>query len=92
MKKVYWILYAAAVCMTALGLIFRDLFHTLDVVLAILGIVLFLGTFMHFSYRNARKCPHCGAVYHSGLAALQKKDGMIRCYKCDMIIRLDPEK
>ncbi|MBQ8187277.1 MAG: hypothetical protein IJX93_03855 [Clostridia bacterium] len=89
MKK-YRILYAAALGMTALGLILRGGLRGIGIVLVIGGIVLFLAALGYSAYRNARRCPHCGAAYDPRIAALQKKDGMILCHRCGTIVRLDP--
>ena len=91
MKK-HRIAYAAALCLIAAGLLLRDTFRVIGIVLVIGGIVLFLAALGYSAYRNARRCPHCGAAYDPRIAALQKKDNMILCHRCGAIVRLDPPK
>lgn len=90
MKKSCLTAYAAALCMIVLGLILRDVLRVIGLVMVICGIVLFLSALAYLAYQNARRCPHCGAAFDPRIAALQKRDNMIRCWRCDMIVRLDP--
>lgn len=87
MKKAYWIGFSAAVCMAVTGLLLRNTFHVLDILLVITGICLFLLAFGCFAVHRAPKCPHCGTTIYRGFPTLLKqKDGMIPCRRCGILV------
>lgn len=43
--------------------------------------------------KHADRCPQCGCMLYHGIRMLKdKKDGMIRCPKCDILVRVEDVK
>ena len=75
------------------GVLIRDIVKLLSIVLIFIGIALLLVTFISLGKTYADKCPRCGTVLYRGPRMYrEKRDGIIRCPRCESLIRIESVK
>lgn len=91
MKKEHIICLVLSVCFIAVGIVFRAVLNVLDIILVLLGVGLFLFSFLRLCISKALRCPNCSAIIHSGhiRTIARQKDGIIQCEKCGSLVTVD---
>jgi len=94
MKKAYIAGYILSVCFCVTGIGFRDRLTVLDILLVLLGVAVFLLTFVRHCFSKAKRCPNCGAMIHTGhiRTISRQQDGTIQCEKCGTLVRVNHSK
>ena len=91
MKKVYWVCYIISITLCLVGIFCRNWMNILDKVCVILGVALFLFTFVRHCISKAPRCPNCNTMIYNGHIrnVVRQKDGMVPCYKCGSLVRVN---
>ena len=74
------------------GLLLKDI-KAVALILILAGISGAFVLFYMAAVRHADRCPQCGCMLYHGIRTIKdKKDGMIRCPKCDILVRVEDMK
>lgn len=75
------------------GILMKDISKLLALILIVSGIVALLAVFLSNCMKHADKCPKCGTIlYRSARLYRKKRDGLIRCPKCESLVRVEEVK
>jgi len=87
-KKKQWLWYVLSACMIGVGILFRDTWMFLDILLILSGIILFLYIWGWHCIKNAQRCPNCNAIiYGSHIRTMvRQKNGILSCEKCGSLV------
>lgn len=73
------------------GITMKDTSKLFSLILVISGIVALLVAFLLICTMHADKCPKCGTIlYRNARVHREKRDGLIRCPKCNSLVRVEP--
>ena len=94
MKKAYCFNYLLSLCLCVMGIVFRNQLDFLDKIFVLLGVALFLFTFVRHCDSKAPRCPNCNAVIYSGHIRniARQRDGVVPCEKCGSLVRVNHSK
>lgn len=89
MKRNMWFVLAslgAVLC----GIALKDVSKFLALGLILAGILSAFVFLFLTAVKNANRCPGCGFMLYPGVRMLKdKKDGLIRCPRCDILVRVE---
>ncbi len=89
MNKSFWLTMAAVACVLV-GIMLKDVSKVLALMLILPGLAALFVLLYVTAFKNANRCPRCGCMLYPGTKMLkEKKDGMIRCPKCEIMIRVE---
>lgn len=75
------------------GAAVKEVSKVLALVLILLGILAVFVLLFVNAVKRANRCPGCGCMLYPGVRILrEKKDGLIRCPKCEILVRVEDLK
>lgn len=73
------------------GFAVKDTSKFFALILILSGTIALLVVFLLICTTHADKCPKCGTIlYRNARVYREKRDGLIRCPKCDSLVRVEP--
>ena len=75
------------------GIVLKGVSKVLALILILLGILCAFVLLFSTALKNANRCPGCGFMLYPGVRMLKdKKDGLIRCPRCEILVRIEDMK
>ena len=75
------------------GILLKDISRIVTLVLILLGIASVFVLLYTTARKYANRCPACGFMLYPGIRMLKdKKDGMVRCPRCEILVRVEDIK